>query len=149
MEARVQELLNHLDASYEDIKNITKDIDFLNDDKVTSKYATLVAIGLAKNYVASSAYKKQKINISSDSVEIDFPSYENPENSLMHLESLNRIKSYVDSLPESLRTAFTLREVDGKSYEEIANITNTPIGTVRSRIFRAREGVLEYIAEEL
>tara|TARA_S200002703_G_scaffold149846_1_gene147748 strand:- start:1484 stop:1738 length:255 start_codon:yes stop_codon:yes gene_type:complete len=52
MEARVQELLNHLDASYEDIKNITKDIDFLNDDKVTSKYATLVAIGLAKNYVA-------------------------------------------------------------------------------------------------
>ena len=108
-----------------------------------------IAINLAKNYVASSAYKKQKINISSDSVEIDFPSYENPENSLMHLESLNRIKSYVDSLPESLRTAFTLREVDGKSYEEIANITNTPIGTVRSRIFRAREGVLEYIAEEL
>jgi RNA polymerase sigma-70 factor (ECF subfamily) len=49
----------------------------------------------------------------------------------------------------SLRTAFTLREVDGKSYEEIANITNTPIGTVRSRIFRAREGILEYIAKEL
>ena len=108
-----------------------------------------IAINLAKNYVASSAYKKQKINISSDSVEIDFPSYENPENSLMHLESLNGIKSYVDQLPESLRTAFTLREVDGKSYEEIANITNTPIGTVRSRIFRAREGVLEYIAKEL
>ena len=98
-----------------------------------------IAINLAKNYVASSAYKKQKINISSDSVEIDFPSYENPENSLMHLESLNGIKSYVDQLPESLRTAFTLREVDGKSYEEIANITNTPIGTVRSRIHKGRE----------
>jgi len=52
MEVKVQELLNHLDASYEDIKNITKDIDFLNDDKITSKYATLIAVGLAKNYVA-------------------------------------------------------------------------------------------------
>jgi RNA polymerase sigma-70 factor (ECF subfamily) len=82
-------------------------------------------------------------------VEIDIPTYENPEISLMHDESLKEIKSYVNKLPESLRTAFTLREVDGKSYEEIANITNTPIGTVRSRIFRAREGILEYIAKEL
>ena len=108
-----------------------------------------IAINLAKNYVVSSAYKKQKINISSDAVEIDIPTYENPEISLMHDESLKVIKSYVNKLPESLRTAFTLREVDGKSYEEIANITNTPIGTVRSRIFRAREGILEYIAKEL
>jgi RNA polymerase sigma-70 factor (ECF subfamily) len=108
-----------------------------------------IAINLAKNYVVSSAYKKQKINISSDAVEIDIPTYENPEISLMHDESLKEIKSYVNKLPESLRTAFTLREVDGKSYEEIANITNTPIGTVRSRIFRAREGILEYIAKEL
>ena len=52
MEARVQELLNHLDSSYDYIKNITKDINFLNDDKITSKYATLIAVGLAKNYVA-------------------------------------------------------------------------------------------------
>ena len=52
MELKVQELLNHLNGSYENMKNITKDIDFLNDDKITSKYATLVAIGLAKNYVA-------------------------------------------------------------------------------------------------
>ena len=52
MEVKVQELLNHLDSSYESMKTVTQDIDFLNDDKVTSKYATLVAIGLAKNYVA-------------------------------------------------------------------------------------------------
>ena len=52
MEVKVQELLNHLDSSYESMKTATQDIDFLNDDKVTSKYATLVAIGLAKNYVA-------------------------------------------------------------------------------------------------
>ena len=52
LEIKVQHLLNHLNGSYENMKNITKDIDFLNDDKITSKYATLVAIGLAKNYVA-------------------------------------------------------------------------------------------------
>lgn len=52
MEVKVQELLNHLNNSYESMKTATQDIDFLNDDKITSKYATLVAIGLAKNYVA-------------------------------------------------------------------------------------------------
>lgn len=52
MEVKVQHLLNHLNNSYESMKTVTQDIDFLNDDKVTSKYATLVAIGLAKNYVA-------------------------------------------------------------------------------------------------
>ena len=107
-----------------------------------------IAINLAKNHVVSSAYKKQKANISSDEVELDFPSYENPEINLMHSESLNNIKAYVNQMPESLRTAFTLREVEGKSYEEISVITDTPIGTVRSRIFRAREGVLDFIALE-
>ena len=104
-----------------------------------------IAINLAKNHFASSSSKKDKVNISSDDLEIDIPSYENPEISLMHKQSLQNIQSYVKTLPESLKTAFTLREVDGKSYEEISVITNTPIGTVRSRIFRARESIINYI----
>ena len=104
-----------------------------------------IAINLAKNHFASSSSKKDKVNISSDDLEIDIPSYENPEISLMHKQSLQNIQSYVKTLPESLKTAFTLREVDGKSYEEISDITNTPIGTVRSRIFRARESIINYI----
>jgi len=104
-----------------------------------------IAINLAKNHFASSASKKDKVNISSDDLEIDIPSYENPEMSLMHKQSLQNIQLYVKTLPESLKTAFTLREVDGKSYEEISVITNTPIGTVRSRIFRARESIINYI----
>ena len=104
-----------------------------------------IAINLAKNHFASSASKKDKVNISSDDLEIDIPSYENPEISLMHKQSLQNIQSYVKTLPESLKTAFTLREVDGKSYEEISIITDTPIGTVRSRIFRARESIINYI----
>jgi RNA polymerase sigma-70 factor (ECF subfamily) len=52
-------------------------------------------------------------------------------------------------LPESLKTAFVLRESEGKSYEEIATITKTPIGTVRSRIFRARESIVDFIEKEI
>ena len=63
----------------------------------------------------------------------------------MNNQSLQKIQSYVKTLPESLKTAFTLRGVDGKSYEEISIITGTTIGTVRSRIFRARESIINYI----
>ena len=53
------------------------------------------------------------------------------------------IKAMLAALPEELRTAIMLRELDGLSYEEIANIMECPIGTVRSRIFRAREAIAE------
>ena len=49
----------------------------------------------------------------------------------------------IESLPEDLKTAITLRELEGMSYEEIAEAMDCPIGTVRSRIFRAREAVDE------
>jgi RNA polymerase sigma-70 factor (ECF subfamily) len=51
----------------------------------------------------------------------------------------------VEALPEELKIAITLREVDGLSYEEIAEAMNCPIGTVRSRIFRAREAIDEQL----
>jgi RNA polymerase sigma-70 factor (ECF subfamily) len=51
------------------------------------------------------------------------------------------VNAAVDALSEDLRQAITLREIDGLSYEEIADLMNTPIGTVRSRIFRAREAI--------
>jgi RNA polymerase sigma-70 factor (ECF subfamily) len=53
------------------------------------------------------------------------------------------VNDTVTSLPEELRTAITLREIEGLSYEEIATLMNCPIGTVRSRIFRARETIAE------
>jgi len=108
-----------------------------------------IAINLAKNHFVSSSFKKEKLNISSDDYELELPSFSNPETELMHDQSLSSIRLYVDKLPETLKTAFTLRESEGKSYEEISEITNTPIGTVRSRIFRARESILDFISEEL
>ncbi len=108
-----------------------------------------IAINLAKNFVVSSSYKKQKANTSIQDVAIEITSYENIESVLTHNQSMQEIKDFIKTMPESLKTAFTLRESEGKSYEEISIITNTPIGTVRSRIFRARESIIEFMQKEL
>ena len=64
-----------------------------------------------------------------------------PENVLASKEIAATVQAAMEDLPEDLRTAIELREIEGLSYEEIANIMNCPIGTVRSRIFRAREAI--------
>ena len=66
---------------------------------------------------------------------------ETPESSMMTKQIAQTVNDTVASLPEELRTAITLREIEGLSYEEIATIMNCPIGTVRSRIFRARDTI--------
>ena len=104
---------------------------------------------LAKNFVTSSGFKKQKINTSIQEAEIDISSFDDIESAVIHNESLEEISFFINSLPESLRTAFILRESEGKSYEDIAAITETPIGTVRSRIFRARESIVDFIEKEI
>lgn len=64
-----------------------------------------------------------------------------PENELMSKQVVDVVRKSLLALPEDLRTALTLREIEGLSYEEIASAMNCPVGTVRSRIFRAREAV--------
>jgi RNA polymerase sigma-70 factor, ECF subfamily len=64
-----------------------------------------------------------------------------PENELMSKQVAEVVNSSLQQLPDDLRTALTLREIEGLSYEEISEVMNCPIGTVRSRIFRAREAV--------
>jgi RNA polymerase sigma-70 factor (ECF subfamily) len=64
-----------------------------------------------------------------------------PENHLLTEEIARTVQQALDELPTDLRTAIVLREFEGLSYEEIANAMDCPIGTVRSRIFRAREAV--------
>ncbi|MBI3223228.1 MAG: RNA polymerase sigma factor RpoE [Nitrosomonadales bacterium] len=66
-----------------------------------------------------------------------------PENELMSKQVVHVVQTSLQQLPEDLRSALTLREIEGLSYEEIAEVMNCPIGTVRSRIFRAREAVAE------
>ena len=64
-----------------------------------------------------------------------------PENEMVTRQIAETVNQTLGELPEELRTAITLREIEGLSYEDIANIMNCPIGTVRSRIFRAREAI--------
>ena len=64
-----------------------------------------------------------------------------PESHLLSMEIAQTVQRALDELPEDLRTAIVLRELEGLSYEEIATAMDCPIGTVRSRIFRAREAI--------
>jgi len=77
------------------------------------------------------------------------PDFNTPENELMSRQIAETVNLAVEALPEELRTAITLREIEGLSYEEIATMMNCPIGTVRSRIFRAREAIAEKLRPQL
>jgi len=68
-----------------------------------------------------------------------------PESLLMSNEIAETVNSTIEQLPEELRTAIQMREIDGMSYEDIAKAMDCPIGTVRSRIFRAREAIAEQL----
>jgi RNA polymerase sigma-70 factor (ECF subfamily) len=72
-----------------------------------------------------------------------------PEAELMSRQVFDTVNATLNDLPEELRTAITLREIEGLSYEDIASIMNCPIGTVRSRIFRAREAIAARLRPQL
>ena len=137
------------DLTQQTFLKVWQQISTFRGDSAFFTWVYRIAINLAKNYVASSSYKKQRMNTSIEDGEIEIRSYEGSELSLIHDESMKDIRNFINTLPESLKTAFTLRENDGLSYEEISKITETPIGTVRSRIFRAREAVVDFINKEL
>lgn len=90
--------------------------------------------------VSENAYKSDDDDETSR-VENELTSPETPETLLASKEIANIINQAMQDLPEELREAITLREIEGLSYEEISEAMNCPIGTVRSRIFRAREAI--------
>jgi RNA polymerase sigma-70 factor (ECF subfamily) len=103
-----------------------------------------IAINTAKNYLVSKSRRPANTDIDVEDAEKFFNNEKliddtSPESSMMTDELAAIIKSALSSLPEDLRTALTLREFEGMSYEDIAAVMNCPVGTVRSRIFRARE----------
>jgi len=74
---------------------------------------------------------------------------ETPENALFGAELKQVVEQAIADLPDDLKTAVTLREFDGLSYEDIAEVMDCPVGTVRSRIFRAREAIDNKVREQL
>ena len=137
------------DLTQQTFIKVWQQLDSFRGDSAFFTWVYRIAINLAKNFVVSSNYKKQKSNISMENINLDFGSFDNIEEVIIHDESIEKISNFVNTLPESLKTAFTLRESEGKSYEEISDITETPIGTVRSRIFRARESIIDYMKKEI
>lgn len=114
-------------------------------------YTWLYRIGIntAKNYLAAQG-RRAPTSTGVDSEEAEgFDEGEQlrdnntPERILLSKQIGNTVNEAMTALPEDLRTAITLREIEGLSYEEIAQIMDCPIGTVRSRIFRAREAISE------
>ena len=110
-----------------------------------------IAINTAKNYLVSRSrrYTDYQIDVQ-DAEQVENASQlkgmDTPENLLMNDEVVNVIKSAIERLPEEMKTAIMLREFEGLSYEEIAQAMECPVGTVRSRIFRAREAIDEKLA---
>ncbi len=105
-----------------------------------------IAVNTAKNHLVSHNRRPPTDDIDAADAEqfesgIRLRDTDTPERELMRQEIERTVMRVVDGLPEELRTAITLREVDGLSYEEIAQRMDCPIGTVRSRIFRAREAI--------
>jgi RNA polymerase sigma-70 factor, ECF subfamily len=93
--------------------------------------------------VSESAYASAEDGDETSRVENELSDGETPEAVLASKEIAATVNAAVDALSDDLRQAITLREIEGLSYEEIADVMNCPIGTVRSRIFRAREAIAE------
>lgn len=105
-----------------------------------------VAINTAKNHLAAQARRPPGEDIEADTAEqmdmgAPLKDTDTPERLALQREIAQTIQKALDDLPQDLRTAITLRELEGLSYEEIAQAMDCPIGTVRSRIFRAREAI--------
>ncbi|AEG01174.1 MAG: RNA polymerase sigma factor RpoE [Methylomonas sp.] len=107
-----------------------------------------IAINTAKNYLLSRSRRHSDYEVDMQDAEQtenapQLKDIETPEHQLMNDQIIAVIKSAIEKLPEEMRIAITLREFEGMSYEEIAEAMDCPIGTVRSRIFRAREAIDE------
>jgi len=114
-------------------------------------YTWLYRIGIntAKNYLVSQG-RRAPTTTGFDAEEAEgfedadqLRDVNTPEAVMLTKEIGQTVTAAMEALPEDLRTAITLREIEGLSYEEIAEVMNCPIGTVRSRIFRAREAIAE------
>ncbi|GLQ29802.1 RNA polymerase sigma factor RpoE [Litoribrevibacter albus] len=105
-----------------------------------------IAVNTAKNHLISRGRRPPGTDIDVDEVHSDgglseLKNIDSPEASLHKEQVEQTLKKALEGLPDDLRTALMLREFDGLSYEDIAQVMDCPVGTVRSRIFRAREAI--------
>ncbi|MCR4333279.1 MAG: RNA polymerase sigma factor RpoE [Sulfuricaulis sp.] len=105
-----------------------------------------IAVNTAKNYLESQSRRPPSSDMEIEGAELiesgeGLRDQATPERQMLTNEIATTVHRVLELLPPDLRTAITLREIEGMSYEEIAEVMDCPIGTVRSRIFRAREAI--------
>ncbi|GAA5316187.1 MAG: RNA polymerase sigma factor RpoE [Candidatus Pelagadaptatus aseana] len=105
-----------------------------------------IAVNTSKNHLVSRGRRPPTTDVDAEEAEFysgsdSLKDVDTPENNLFCDELHGVVHKAIANLPEDLRTAVTLREMEGLSYEDIADIMGCPVGTVRSRIFRAREAI--------
>ena len=129
------------DIAQEAFVKAFKNIEKFRGDSSFYTWIYRIAINTAKNFLSSKSRKSEiyddeimELKLSESAV-----TSENPENILEAEELRSLMMDAIQDLPDDIRTTLSLREFDGLSYEEIAEVQNCPIGTVRSRIHKGRE----------
>jgi RNA polymerase sigma-70 factor (ECF subfamily) len=143
------------DIAQESFFKAYKSIDSFREESAFYTWLYRITANTAINYLSSKKRKSELLeadvsNREGESIDIfDIPGGESPED-ILNANSLREdIFKNMSNLPEEIRTAVTLREFEGLSYEEIADILGCPLGTVRSRIFRGRELLQQTISEQI
>jgi RNA polymerase sigma-70 factor (ECF subfamily) len=152
---RLMRLLSRMVRNQEEVEDIAQEtfikayraLPQFRGDAAFYTWLYRIGVNTARNYLSSR--KRQMPTISDQALNDDDDVDERivaedintPESMLLSKQVAMAVNDVVEALPEELRTAITLREMEGMSYEEIAELMGCPIGTVRSRIFRAREAI--------
>jgi RNA polymerase sigma-70 factor (ECF subfamily) len=135
-----------MDVAQEAFLKAYRAIDRFRGDSAFYTWIYRIAINTAKNHLVASSRRPPGGDIDAQEAEqydsaTGLREYDTPERLLLKDEIQATIAQAIDALPDDLKTAITLRELEGMSYEEIAQTMECPIGTVRSRIFRARDAI--------
>jgi RNA polymerase sigma-70 factor (ECF subfamily) len=154
---RLTRLLSRMVRDQSEIEDIVQDsfikayraINNFRGDSAFYTWLYRIGINTAKNHLVKLGKRPKAMNdVEIEEIENfedapDLRSHETPESTMMSSQIVTSVNQTIESLPDELREAISLREMDGLSYEEISELMNCPIGTVRSRIFRAREAIAE------
>lgn len=121
-----------------------RSLELFRGDSAFYTWLYRIAVNTAKNYITAQGRRPPSEDIQAEDAETyetgdHLRNVDTPENLMLSAELKKVVFETIAALPEELKTSITLRELEGLSYEEIAEIMECPVGTVRSRIFRARE----------
>ena len=138
------------DISQESFIKAYRSIESFREESAFYTWLYRITANTAKNYLVSKGRRKEssisELSISENEDFFELPTNDSPEQILMAQSLKDTIYDALSGLPEDTRTALSLREFEGLNYEEIAEIMNCPVGTVRSRIFRGREALENLIS---